>query len=196
MALHRPWPRGEQVRSPWGPRVHPITGERGKHHRGVDVAYHGPIYAPADGVVVHKGQDLNKRTGGGYVLILRHDNPRVWTVYYHMREPSHLLRGTRVKLGEVIGHTGTTGASTGVHLHWETRRSRQFGSDFDPMTIVTSQHANEVASRRDDPVEREEKPSRAERVSRPSRLGKASPSLESWSRSWMKRGQWFRGMGR
>lgn len=142
MTLMKPWPRGESVRSPWGMRTHPISGRR-KHHRGVDVAYHGPIYSPADGVVVHKGADLNKRTGGGYTLIIRHESPKVWTVYYHLREPSHLLKGTRVKRGEVIGHTGTTGASTGVHLHFETRRSRSWGSDFDPQSILSASHAAE-----------------------------------------------------
>ena len=142
MTLMKPWPRGEHVRSPWGMRVHPLSGKR-KHHRGVDVGYHGSIYAPADGVVVHKGADLNKRTGGGYTLILRHENPRVWTVYYHLREPSPLLKGTRVRRGEVIGHTGTTGASTGVHLHFETRKSRSWGTDFDPMSILSNDHAAE-----------------------------------------------------
>jgi len=107
------------------------------------VAYHGPIYAPADGVVVHKGADLNKRTGGGYTLIIRHENPRLWTVYYHLREPSHLLKGTRVKTGEIIGHTGTTGASTGVHLHFETRRSRQWGTDENPEKWLGPEYANE-----------------------------------------------------
>src|SRR6056297_4335585 len=142
MLLKKPWPRGEHIRSAWGPRIHPISGRK-RHHRGVDVAYHGPIYAPADGVVVHKGADLNKRTGGGYTLIIRHESPRVWTVYYHLRQPSHLLKGTRVKRGEVIGQTGTTGASTGVHLHFETRRSRQWGTDFDPETILSQEYANE-----------------------------------------------------
>ena len=142
MKLMKPWLPGERIRSPWGYRTHPITGKR-KLHRGVDVAYDGPIYAPADGVVAHKGADLNKRSGGGYVLILRHTQPRVWTVYYHMREPSHLLRGTRVRRGEVIGHTGTTGASTGVHLHFETRSARRWGSDFDPTTILSSDYAAE-----------------------------------------------------
>jgi murein DD-endopeptidase MepM/ murein hydrolase activator NlpD len=142
MRLAKPWPRGEHIRSPWGPRVHPITGRR-KHHRGVDVAYHGSIYAPADGTVVHKGADLNKRTGGGYTLIIRHEVPRVWTVYYHLREPSHLLKGTRVKRGEVIGHTGTTGASTGVHLHFETRTSRRWGTDQNPERWLSSEYANE-----------------------------------------------------
>ena len=146
MRLARPWPRGEHIRSGWGPRIHPISGKR-RHHRGVDVAYHGDIYAPADGVVVHKGADLNKRTGGGYVLILRHEQPRVWTVYYHMREPSPLLKGTRVKRGEVIGETGTTGASTGVHLHFETRRSRQWGTDTNPLEWLSDEYAAETPSR-------------------------------------------------
>ena len=135
MKLVKPWPTGETIRSPWGYRKHPITGRR-KKHRGVDVGYNGPICAPADGKVVHKGASLNKRTGGGYTLILEHQSPRVWTVYYHLREPSRLLKGTKVKRGEVIAHTGTTGASTGIHLHFETRRSRRWGTDFDPETIL------------------------------------------------------------
>ena len=135
MKLVKPWPTGETIRSPWGYRKHPITGRR-KKHRGVDVGYNGPICAPADGKVVHKGASLNKRTGGGYTLILEHQSPRVWTVYYHLREPSRLLKGTKVKRGEVIAHTGTTGASTGIHLHFETRRSRRWGTDFDPETVI------------------------------------------------------------
>jgi murein DD-endopeptidase MepM/ murein hydrolase activator NlpD len=169
MTLMKPWPRGEQIRSPWGPRVHPISGKR-KHHRGVDVAYHGPIYAPADGVVVHKGSDLNNRTGGGYVLILRHDQPRVWTVYYHMREPSPLLKGTKVTQGEILGHTGTTGASTGVHLHFETRNSRRWGTDFDPTTILSHEHASERPTRgperpTESPAKRERKPQKVYGIS-------------------------------
>ena len=141
--LSRPWPVGETVRSPWGYRKHPISGKR-KKHRGVDVGYNGPIFAPADGKVVHKGAALNKRTGGGYTLILEHSEPRVWTAYYHLREPSKLLKGTKVKRGEVLAHTGTTGASTGVHLHFETRRSRRWGSDFDPETILSDLHASQT----------------------------------------------------
>tara|TARA_R110000765_G_scaffold416437_1_gene518290 strand:- start:12 stop:614 length:603 start_codon:yes stop_codon:yes gene_type:complete len=139
MELSNPWPAGETIRSGWGMRTHPITGRR-KKHRGVDVGYNGPIYAPADGKVVHKGASLNKRTGGGYTLILEHSEPRVWTVYYHLREPSRLLKGTKVKRGEVIAFTGTTGSSTGIHLHFETRRSQRWGTDFDPESILG--HAN------------------------------------------------------
>jgi murein DD-endopeptidase MepM/ murein hydrolase activator NlpD len=44
--------------------------------------------------------------------------------------------GAKVLTGDVLAHTGTTGASTGVHLHWETRKSRRWGSDFDPETVT------------------------------------------------------------
>jgi murein DD-endopeptidase MepM/ murein hydrolase activator NlpD len=147
--LSNPWPAGESIRSPWGYRKHPISGKQ-KKHRGVDVGYNGPIYAPADGKVVHKGVSLNKKTGGGHTLILSHSDPKVWTVYYHMREPSPLPLGKSVKRGQIVGHTGTTGASTGIHLHFETRRLRRYGTDFDPESILG--HASP------EPVKAEEKP--------------------------------------
>lgn len=164
--LARPWPRGETIRSPWGMRTHPITGRR-KHHRGVDVAYHGFIYAPADGTVVHKGADLNKRTGGGYTLIIRHENPRVWTVYYHLREPSRLLVGSRVKRGEDVGVTGTTGASTGVHLHLEVRKSRRWGTDVDPERYLSAEYAVETRASRERPSEPDTAPKTRMRVEMP-----------------------------
>lgn len=139
--LCKPWPPGHKIRSPWGMRKHPITGKLQKH-RGVDVAYNGLIHAPADGTVVHKGADLNKRTGGGHTVIIEHQNPKVWTVYYHLREASPLAKGAKVKAGDPIGHTGTTGASTGVHLHFETRKAKRWGTDFDPETILDSCHAS------------------------------------------------------
>jgi len=136
MRLVKPWPDPYTVNpnGKYGNRKHPISG-RVKKHRGLDVAYSGFIYAPADGEVVHKGAALNKRTGGGYTLIVKHA-PDLYTVYYHLREPSELAVGAKVRTGEVLGHTGTTGASTGVHLHVETRSSRRWGTDFDPETVI------------------------------------------------------------
>ena len=136
MRLVKPWPDPHTVNpnGGYGNRRHPITG-RTKKHRGLDVAYRGLIYAPADGEVVHKGANLNKRTGGGYTLIVKHASD-LYTVYYHLREPSSLAVGAKVRTGEVLGHTGTTGASTGVHLHVETRSSRRWGTDFDPHTVM------------------------------------------------------------
>lgn len=136
MRLLKPWPDPYTVNpnGKYGNRRHPISG-RMKKHRGLDVAYSGLIYAPADGEVVHKGAALNKSTGGGYTLIVKHA-PDLYTVYYHLREPSKLAVGAKVSTGDVLAHTGTTGASTGVHLHWETRKSRRWGSDFDPETVT------------------------------------------------------------
>jgi murein DD-endopeptidase MepM/ murein hydrolase activator NlpD len=136
MRLLKPWPDPYTVNpnGKYGNRRHPITG-RTKKHRGLDVAYSGLIYAPADGEVVHKGAALNKSTGGGYTLIVKHAAD-LYTVYYHLREPSELAVGAKVSTGEVLAHTGTTGASTGVHLHFETRSSRRWGSDFDPETVI------------------------------------------------------------
>ena len=136
MRLLKPWPDPYTVNSngKYGNRRHPITG-RTKKHSGLDVAYSGLIYAPADGEVVHKGAALNKSTGGGYTLIVKHAAD-LYTVYYHLREPSKLAVGAKVSTGEVLAHTGTTGASTGVHLHFETRSSRRWGSDFDPETVI------------------------------------------------------------
>lgn len=136
MRLLKPWPDPYKVNpnGKYGNRRHPISG-RIKKHRGLDVAYSGLIYAPADGEVVHKGAALNKRTGGGYTLIVKHA-PDLYTVYYHLREPSKLAVGAKVSTGDVLAHTGTTGASTGVHLHVETRSSRRWGTDFDPETVM------------------------------------------------------------
>jgi murein DD-endopeptidase MepM/ murein hydrolase activator NlpD len=134
--LLKPWPDPHKVNpnGRYGNRRHPISG-RTQKHRGLDVGYNGFIYAPADGDVVHKGVNLNKKTGGGYTLIVKHASD-LYTVYYHLREPSSLAVGAKVRLGDILGHTGTTGASTGVHLHWETRKSRIFGTDFDPETVT------------------------------------------------------------
>ena len=134
MKLSQPWPEGYHInaRSPYGWRVHPITGKR-KFHHGVDVALPvgTELRAPADGVIVHRGSGAS----GGNTLIGKHADD-VFTVYYHLQKTSHLLEGTRVQQGEVIAHSGNTGASTGPHLHWEVRKSRRWGDTVDPVPYL------------------------------------------------------------
>lgn len=134
MQLYEPWPQGYTInrRSPYGPRVHPITGKRTFHH-GVDSAMPvgTQLTAPADGEIVHKG----KSASGGFTLIIRHEG--TWhTAYYHLKEPSPLAIGTRVKAGDKIALSGNTGASTGPHLHWELRRSRTWGDTENPVPYM------------------------------------------------------------
>jgi murein DD-endopeptidase MepM/ murein hydrolase activator NlpD len=127
------------ARSPFGWRVHPITGKRTFHH-GVDVALPvgTPLTAPADGVVVKKGNGPS----GGVTLILKHEDNR-HTVYYHLQKPSHLAKGATVKRGELLGFSGNTGASTGPHLHMELRRSARWGDTVDPMPYLEAQESPE-----------------------------------------------------
>ena len=134
MRLSQPWPEGYNInaRSPYGWRKHPITGKR-KFHHGVDVALPEgtELRAPADGVVVKKGSGAS----GGNTLIVKHADD-VFTVYYHLSKPSHLLKGSRFEHGEVIAHSGNTGASTGPHLHWEVRKSARWGDTVDPVPFL------------------------------------------------------------
>jgi murein DD-endopeptidase MepM/ murein hydrolase activator NlpD len=137
MRLVEPWPDGYTInkRSPYGPRVHPITKRKTFHH-GVDVALPvgTPLTAPADGVVVHK----NRTASAGFNLILRHEG--TWhTVYYHLQKASHLPLNSKVKTGDLIAHSGNTGASTGPHLHWELRKSRKWGDTVDPVPYLVSE---------------------------------------------------------
>jgi murein DD-endopeptidase MepM/ murein hydrolase activator NlpD len=130
MRLVQPWPDPYTInaRSPYGPRVHPITGKRTFHH-GIDVAMPvgTPLTAPAPGTVVHKGNNGS----GGITLILRHEG-NMHTVYYHLQKPSLHPINARVDTGDLIAFSGNTGASTGPHLHFELRRSRKWGDTIDP----------------------------------------------------------------
>jgi murein DD-endopeptidase MepM/ murein hydrolase activator NlpD len=116
--LVNPWPEGRTInaRSPYGYRVHPITGKRTFHH-GVDVAGVFPVTAAADGVVQHIGWNA---TGGGNTVLINHGD--IVTVYYHGRERTKLKVGQQVKAGQFIYTSGSTGSSTGAHLHFEVRR--------------------------------------------------------------------------
>jgi murein DD-endopeptidase MepM/ murein hydrolase activator NlpD len=130
MRLVQPWPEPYTInkRSPYGPRVHPITGKRTFHH-GIDIAMPvgTPLTAPAPGTVVHKGNNGS----GGVTLIIRHDG-NMHTVYYHLQKPSPHPVGATVNTGDFIAYSGNTGASTGPHLHFELRKSRNWGDTIDP----------------------------------------------------------------
>lgn len=105
------------VTSPYGMRTHPIT-RKSKMHWGTDYGTHGkkiPCYCVEDGYVrvntFHKSM-------GYYVSIGHKINGKEYrSVYQHLDKKSHLKVGQTIKKGETIGIVGTTGDSTGVHLH-------------------------------------------------------------------------------
>ena len=116
--------------SSYGMRVHPITGKLARHN-GVDIPapYGTPIYATADGIVGRA-----QRLGGyGNYVEIEHGNA-IETRYGHMS--SFIVRpGQQVKKGDVIGYVGSTGRSTGNHLHYEVRID---GEPVNPMPFVRS----------------------------------------------------------
>ena len=107
---------GARLSSPFGMRKHPIDGFN-KMHRGTDFAapMGTPIMASGDGVVKKAGWC----GGGGNCVVLKH-NSAYQTVYAHMSKFAKGVRkGLRVKQGQIIGYVGSTGKSTGPHLHYE-----------------------------------------------------------------------------
>lgn len=109
-------------------------------HYGVDFgAPQGtPILATHDGVVGFSGWDNTPYGGGNMVQILGGE----WSTWYlHMRDPARVRAGVHVRAGDVIGYVGSTGASTGAHLHLELQRN---GTAVDPLAYMYDE---------DDPVD-------------------------------------------
>ena len=102
------------VASRWGWRIHPISGEL-KQHLGLDIAMPGgtPINACNAGTIV-TGSDASG--WGNYIKVVAADGS--YTLYGHMSGFA-VANGQTVNPGDVIGYVGTTGASTGNHLHLE-----------------------------------------------------------------------------
>jgi murein DD-endopeptidase MepM/ murein hydrolase activator NlpD len=117
------------MRSGYGWRRHPILGYA-KMHTGVDwAAPRGtPIYASGNGIVAIAGWEA----GYGKYVRLRHTNGYE-TTYGHMSAFARGIQpGTRVRQGQIIGYVGSTGLSTGPHLHYEIMVNNRF---VDPMRI-------------------------------------------------------------
>lgn len=115
-ATPRGWPTNGRITSPFGNRRSPITG-RIQHHTGIDIANSAgtPIYATADGTI----SVASYRGGWGNLIIIEHGYG--FSTYY-----AHLSRivvrpWERVTRGQLIGYMGSTGQSTGPHLHYEVR---------------------------------------------------------------------------
>ena len=107
---------GARLSSPFGMRKHPIDGFN-KMHKGTDFAapMGTPIMASGNGVIVKAGWC----GGGGNCVKIKH-NSVYQTIYAHMSKFANKVKnGVRVKQGQIIGYVGSTGKSTGPHLHYE-----------------------------------------------------------------------------
>jgi biotin carboxyl carrier protein len=112
------WPVSGTITSCFGPRSDPVTGDSGYHY-GVDIAIAEgtPIRAAHAGTVVTASYSGNY----GNLVVITADGEDLHTWYGHMSGYA-VTRGEHVEKGQVIGYVGSTGKSTGPHLHFETRR--------------------------------------------------------------------------
>jgi murein DD-endopeptidase MepM/ murein hydrolase activator NlpD len=115
-----------KVTSLMGMRIHPVQKTK-KHHNGTDIwSPHEPcwIEAPYDGTVIEAKKSTSPGGGfGNYVIILmKIDGLFYTTLFAHMQDGSlKVKKGQKITAGMPLGKMGTTGMSTGKHLHWELR---------------------------------------------------------------------------
>jgi len=124
------YPRLSSITSAFGYRSDPFDGESAELHPGIDFrgAKGDPVHVTADGNVVFTG----RKGGYGNCIIVQHKND-FETLYGHL---SHIdvKEGQSVKTGDVIGKVGSTGRSTGTHLHYEVRKN---GKPINPVKFLT-----------------------------------------------------------
>jgi murein DD-endopeptidase MepM/ murein hydrolase activator NlpD len=120
---------GARLSSSFGMRRHPVL-DYSRMHKGTDFAAASgtPVFAAGNGVI----EDAGYRGAYGNYIRIKHDR-RISTAYAHLSRFNPVIqRGTRVQQGDVIGYVGTTGRSTGPHLHYEVMRD---GRQVNPTSI-------------------------------------------------------------
>lgn len=119
------WPVSGEITSPYGYRVHPIWGTT-IYHSGIDIGVDEgtPVHAADSGVIVWSGW----MGGYGYAVVIDHGNG-LSTLYGHNSELA-VDEGQSVSKGQVVAYAGSTGNSTGPHVHFEVREN---GDPVDPI---------------------------------------------------------------
>jgi murein DD-endopeptidase MepM/ murein hydrolase activator NlpD len=128
------WPAQGWLTGTFGGRSDPFTGEPG-YHQGLDISTEKgqPVFATADGVV-----DAAAYTGDyGNLIVIKHGFGLA-TRYGHLSAFA-VKPGVSVKRGDVIGYVGSTGRSTGAHLHYEILAN---GKPTNPLLLLTQPAAN------------------------------------------------------
>lgn len=130
------YPAQGTITSPFGMRVHPISGQRSMHW-GIDISNHANNAIVAAGSGNVRFVDNTTNTSYGKYLIITHSNGYE-TLYAHLASISVRV-GQSVNQGQQIGIKGTTGNSTGVHLHFEVHTGRwnnQWSNAVDPKRYI------------------------------------------------------------
>lgn len=132
MSYRQPFKGDYPITQAYGVVIPGVT-YKNRPHSGIDYGCPKgtPILASNDGVVVFSDFD---NSGFGHLVTIQHNDGNA-TLYAHLSSRSVVLR-QKVQQGEVIGYSGSTGNSTGPHLHFEARRQwNKWDSHFDPMLL-------------------------------------------------------------
>jgi murein DD-endopeptidase MepM/ murein hydrolase activator NlpD len=118
VATPKGWPVDGRITSPYGQREHPMTGAR-EFHGGVDIAAEPgrPVRATADGIVSFAGWS----GPNGNLVVLEHGFG--FSTFYAHNKKVAVKTGQKVKRGDIVGYIGSTGNSTGPHVHYEVWRN-------------------------------------------------------------------------
>jgi murein DD-endopeptidase MepM/ murein hydrolase activator NlpD len=110
------WPVNGRLEGGYGVRSDPFSGE-GAMHTGLDISAPTgtPVHAAADGIVLHAGWN------GGYGRCVIVDHGNGYQTWYGHLSRMDVIEGQEIRQGEVLGQVGTSGRSTGSHLHYEVR---------------------------------------------------------------------------
>lgn len=121
------------ITSYYGGRIHPIFGVA-SYHDGIDIAANSgtPVVASNSGEVIHTGW----LGGFGNAVMIYHKSCDCTTLYGHLSSIS-VDEHTSIKRGQKLGGVGSTGNSTGPHLHFQAMYGRGYGTSFDPMNLVS-----------------------------------------------------------
>ncbi len=121
------------ITSYYGGRIHPIFGVA-SYHDGIDIAANSgtPVVASNSGEVVHTGW----LGGFGNAVMIYHKSCNCTTLYGHLSSIS-VSAHTYIKRGQKLGEVGSTGVSTGPHLHFQAMYGKGYGTSFDPMNLVS-----------------------------------------------------------
>jgi murein DD-endopeptidase MepM/ murein hydrolase activator NlpD len=133
------WPVVGRLMDGFGHRMDPFSGE-GAMHTGIDISapMGTPIKATADGIVMY----ANWNSGYGRCVIVDHGNG-LQTLYGHMSK-IEVIDGQEIRQGETVGRVGSSGHSTGSHLHYEVRRH---STPLNPYRFLASQQTRNAAIR-------------------------------------------------
>lgn len=131
--MRYPFEGKARVTSPYGYRIHPITKER-QFHSGIDIVIEDyMVLAVESGVVARINKDPKANSAGKYIVI-SHENG-IESKYFHLSE-IYVEVGQKVTGGQCIGKMGSTGASTGDHLHLEFRDIAHDNISISPTAMI------------------------------------------------------------